>query len=45
MPSDDPKISFVVFIEHGGSGGVEAAKMTRLLATYLKENGFVDSDE
>jgi len=42
LPSDEPKISFVVFVEHGGKGGAEAAKMARLTATYLKENGFLD---
>ncbi len=41
MPSDEPEISFVIFIEHGGKGGAEPAKMARLTATYLKENGFL----
>ncbi len=41
LPSDNPKISFVVFVEHGGSGGLKAAKMARLMAIYLKENGFL----
>lgn len=43
LPSNDPKISFVIFVEHGGKGGVAAAKIARLIATYLKENGFLQS--
>lgn len=42
MPSEDPKISFVVFLEHGGKGGMDSAKIARLAATYLKENGYLD---
>ena len=41
LPSKDPKISFVVFLEHGGKGGADAARMARLLGLYLKENGFL----
>jgi penicillin-binding protein 2 len=41
LPSNEPKISFVIFVEHGGKGGAEAAKMARLTAIYLKENGFL----
>ena len=42
LPSYKPKISFVVFLEHGGKGGIDAANMARLMATYVKENGFLD---
>ena len=42
MPSEDPKVSFVVFIEHGGKGGLDSAKIARIMATYLKENGYLD---
>jgi len=41
MPADDPVISFVIFLEHGGQGGAEPARMAKLMGTYLKENGFV----
>ena len=41
MPADNPKISFSLFLEHGGHGGIDPAHMTRILATYLKENGFL----
>lgn len=41
LPADNPKISFVIFLEHGGQGGVDPAHMTRIIATYLKENGFL----
>jgi len=42
LPSEDPKISFVVFLEHGGQGGMEPARMVRLIGTYLNKNGFLD---
>jgi len=42
LPSDEPLISLVVFIEHGGKGGESAANIARLIAVYLKENGFLN---
>jgi len=42
LPADNPRFSFVVFLEHGGQGGAEPAHITRLIATYMKENGFFD---
>jgi penicillin-binding protein 2 len=42
LPSDKPSISMVVFIEHGGKGGEDAASIARLIAVYLKENGLLD---
>ncbi|NQT95845.1 MAG: hypothetical protein HQ572_05285, partial [Candidatus Omnitrophica bacterium] len=42
LPSEDPKFSFVVFLEHGGQGGADAANISKLLGIYLKENGFLD---
>jgi len=39
-PSDNPEVSFVVFIEHGGKGGQTAAAIVRLIGVYLKENGY-----
>lgn len=42
LPSHEPSISLVVFIEHGGKGGKDAASMARLIALYLKENEFLD---
>jgi penicillin-binding protein 2 len=41
LPSKDPLISMVVFIEHGGKGGEESAGIARLIALYLKENDFL----
>ena len=41
LPADNPGISFVVFLEHGGQGGRDPADITRLIATYLKENEFL----
>lgn len=43
IPADSPRISFVIFLEHGGQGGRNPAHMTRTIATYLKENGFLSS--
>jgi penicillin-binding protein 2 len=42
LPSDKPSISLVVFIEHGGKGGEDAASIARLIAVYLKENGMLE---
>ena len=42
LPSNEPLISLVVFIEHGGKGGENAASIARLTAVYLKENGFLN---
>ena len=42
LPANEPLISMVVFIEHGGKGGEDAASIARLTAVYLKENGFLN---
>ena len=42
LPANEPLISLVVFIEHGGKGGEDAASIARLTAVYLKENGFLN---
>ena len=42
LPSNEPLISLVVLIEHGGKGGEDAASIARLTAVYLKENGFLN---
>ncbi|NQT90287.1 MAG: penicillin-binding protein 2 [Candidatus Omnitrophica bacterium] len=42
LPSNAPMISFVVFLEHGGQGGRESARIARLVGTYLDENGFLE---
>ena len=34
-PRDNPKIAFVVMVEHGGHGGDEAAKIARLGLNYV----------
>jgi len=31
-----------VFLEHGGQGGRESARIARLVGTYLDENGFLE---
>lgn len=36
-PADRPKVGFVVFLEHGGKGGLQAARVAGQLLTYLKE--------
>lgn len=36
-PAERPKVSFVVFLEHGGKGGLQAARLAGQLLTYLKE--------
>lgn len=41
MPADNPKISFCIFLEHGGQGGKDPAHMVRILTTYLEGNGFL----
>ena len=45
LPSEDPKISFVIFLEHGGKGGADPARMVRLIATYIKENKILEELE
>jgi penicillin-binding protein 2 len=37
MPAEEPKVSFVVFLEHGGQGGGEPARMVKLMAEYLNQ--------
>lgn len=36
-PARQPRVSFVVFLEHGGKGGQQAAGKAQELLTYLKE--------
>ncbi|MFA5369174.1 MAG: penicillin-binding protein 2 [Candidatus Omnitrophota bacterium] len=38
FPSEDPAVSMVVCVEHGGKGGEDAAIAARLITTYIKEN-------
>ena len=38
FPSDKPKYAMVVFIEHGGSGGFEAAPLAKKIIIFIKEN-------
>ncbi len=40
-PARDPKISFVIFVEHGGKGGVRAAKVAGQMMVYLREMGYL----
>jgi penicillin-binding protein 2 len=39
-PSPAPSASVVVFIEHGGKGGVSAAKVAGQTLTWMAENGY-----
>ena len=36
-PAESPKIGMVVFLEHGGKGGLQAARLAGQLLAYLKE--------
>ncbi len=40
-PKDKPKIALVVFLEHGGRGGVAAASIANQLLQGLKETGYL----
>lgn len=40
-PLDHPKVSFIVFLEHGGKGGLSAALLVRDLLATLKELGYL----
>lgn len=42
VPSDNPKVSFIIFLEHGGSGGQKPANMTRVLCKYLNDKGYLN---
>ncbi|MCM8783745.1 MAG: penicillin-binding protein 2 [Candidatus Omnitrophica bacterium] len=41
LPYSNPKLCFIIFLEHGGSGGVEAAELCHNLFSALK-NGIVE---
>ncbi len=40
-PSNNPKVAVVVFVEHGGKGGVVAAKMASHIFQWLKEHSYL----
>ncbi len=40
-PSDKPRIAMVVFVEHGGRGGVAAASIAHDIWTWLKSAGYL----
>ncbi len=42
LPFSNPKVSFLIFLEHGGSGGRKPADMARVLCKYLKKKGYVN---
>ena len=42
LPFKDPQISFVIFLEHGGSGGRKPADMARVLCKYLQEKEYIE---
>ena len=44
-PEKDPKVAMVIFLEHGGHGGVEAAEIAHALFRHLKESGYLNVKE
>ena len=40
-PAENPKAAIVVFLEHGGHGGVEAATIVRAVLLKMKEMGYL----
>ncbi len=40
-PTDHPRISFAIFLEHGGKGGMQGALIARDLLAYLHELGYL----
>ncbi len=40
-PAESPKYAFVVFLEHGGKGGLHAARVTSGLLILMKEMGYL----
>lgn len=40
-PADSPRVGLVVFLEHGGKGGLQAARLAGHLLAYLKEMGYL----
>ncbi len=39
-PYENPRISFVVFLEHGVAGGIRPARMAGALCKYMQEKGY-----
>ncbi|MDO8730264.1 MAG: penicillin-binding protein 2 [Candidatus Omnitrophota bacterium] len=40
-PAESPKYSFVIFLEHGGKGGLHAARVASGLLVLMKEMGYL----
>ena len=40
-PAESPQLSFVVFLEHGGKGGLQAARVAGGLLSLLKEMEYI----
>ncbi|MFC1577322.1 penicillin-binding protein 2 [Candidatus Omnitrophota bacterium] len=40
-PAEDPKVALIVFIEHGGKGGVEAARLAKQLFEQIQNEGYL----
>jgi len=40
-PAESPRLSLVVFLEHGGKGGLTAARVAGSLLAHLKEMGYL----
>jgi len=41
VPADRPKIAFVIFLEHGGKGGLRPAQIAGQLVVHLKEMQYI----
>ncbi|KPK42391.1 MAG: hypothetical protein AMJ78_02760 [Omnitrophica WOR_2 bacterium SM23_29] len=37
-PADNPKIAFVVLVEHGGKGGLSAADLSKRILEFIRDN-------
>lgn len=44
FPVDKAKFAMVVFLEHGGSGGVEAAGLSKKITTFIKGKYLLNED-
>jgi penicillin-binding protein 2 len=44
FPRETPEYAMVVYIEHGGSGGYEAAGIARKIITYMRDKGLINQN-
>jgi penicillin-binding protein 2 len=45
FPRETPQYALVVYIEHGGSGGYEAAQIAKRIITYMRDEGIINQNE